>query len=212
MPHTAVAPPLSPFFLARREITAAKAREDATQLAPGVVDCWAENIQLAYDVDADAVADAPGVTVRVVEGLAGLDLAGGVGASESNVYADLIDGLVDVGYERDVTVIGFPYDFRRAPVPGDATAMMARLVATIENATAARLGGRAPLNFDQQYFFGRPSQCARRRVGGSPPAPRRFLVVSSSRRHARASPLSRGKHVRSHLASCEHVAARARPH
>ena len=110
---------------------------DATQLAPGVVDCWAENIQLAYDVDADAVADAPGVTVRVVEGLAGLDLAGGVGASASNVYADLIDGLVDVGYERDVTVIGFPYDFRRAPVPGDATAMMARLVATIENATAA---------------------------------------------------------------------------
>ena len=110
---------------------------DATQLAPGVVDCWAENIQLAYDVDADAVADAPGVTVRVVEGLAGLDLAGGGGATASNVYADLIDGLVDVGYERDVTVIGFPYDFRRAPVPGDATAMMARLVATIENATAA---------------------------------------------------------------------------
>ena len=97
------------------------------------MDCWSDNIKLIYNATSDTVSNQEGVKIRVVSGLAGFDLTE-VASSSSNVYGDLISGLVEAGLTKDKTLIGYPYDFRRAP-PGNPS-LIPDLKATIENASA----------------------------------------------------------------------------
>lgn len=110
---------------------------DPAQLASGFVDCWSENIMLHYNKSLDEVSDAPGVVVRVVGGLDGLTLDDSyLTSSASNVFSDLLDAFVDAGYVRDETLVGLPYDFRRAPTGNPD--FITQIQSTIENVTAAQ--------------------------------------------------------------------------
>lgn len=86
-------------------------------LVPYVIDCWVDNLRLEYDNATRTTRDAPGVRVRVP----GWGAPGPVewldpSRDSAGAYFNTIaDALVAVGYRRNVSIRGAPYDFRRAP-------------------------------------------------------------------------------------------------
>lgn len=89
-----------------------------TQLVPGEIDCWADNIRLVVDEKTGLAENSPGVTVRVpgfgtTTGFEELDPS--IPAHKSAAFYNMVEALVDVGYERNVTLRGAPYDFRYTP-------------------------------------------------------------------------------------------------
>jgi hypothetical protein len=88
---------------------------DVKQLLPGAIDCWAENIKLLYDADANTFANNVGVETRVpcfgdVCGIEYLDVNVKLGGSA--YFHDLIEAFAAVGYVRGDTIVAAPYDFR----------------------------------------------------------------------------------------------------
>ncbi|KAG9509956.1 Group XV phospholipase A2 [Fragariocoptes setiger] len=86
-------------------------------LVPFALDCWVDNMKLTYNATTRKTENSPGVEIRV----------SGFGKTEPVEYIDpakvmgtgyfqaLVEHLVSLGYERDRTIHGAPYDFRRAP-------------------------------------------------------------------------------------------------
>jgi len=88
-----------------------------TQLLPGAIDCWCENISLIYDEAADTLRNWPGVETRVpcfgdVCGIEYLDTD--ITVSDSAYFADIIKAFEDSGYKRGVDLVSAPYDWRFA--------------------------------------------------------------------------------------------------
>ncbi|XP_063617246.1 phospholipase A2 group XV-like [Cydia splendana] len=86
-------------------------------LVPFVIDCWVDNLKLEYDNVTRTTRNPAGVDVRVPgwgtpEPVEWLDPS----HEKSGAYFNSIaDALVKIGYVRNVSIRGAPYDFRRAP-------------------------------------------------------------------------------------------------
>lgn len=86
-------------------------------LVPFVIDCWVDNMKLIYDNVSRTTHNNEGVDIQVP----------GFGDTNSVEYVDpshlpisgyfnvLAEKLVEVGYKRNVSLRGAPYDFRKAP-------------------------------------------------------------------------------------------------
>ncbi|CAH4012107.1 phospholipase A2 group XV-like [Pieris brassicae] len=86
-------------------------------LVPFVIDCWVDNTRLDYDNVTRTTKNPPGVDIRVPgwgnpEPVEWLDPS----HDSAGAYFNSIgDALVKIGYVRNQTLRGAPYDFRRAP-------------------------------------------------------------------------------------------------
>lgn len=86
-------------------------------LVPLVIDCWIDNVKLHYDNVTRKTFNSPGVTIRVPgwgdpEPVEWLDPSH---ASSGAYFKDIANALVSIGYVRNVSIRGAPYDFRKAP-------------------------------------------------------------------------------------------------
>lgn len=86
-------------------------------LVPLVIDCWTDNARLIYDNVTRTTSNAPGVETRVPgwgdsEPVEWIDPSH---ASAGAYFKDIANALVALGYKRNKTIRGAPYDFRKAP-------------------------------------------------------------------------------------------------
>ncbi|KAL5278960.1 PLA2G15 family protein [Megaselia abdita] len=87
------------------------------ELIPGVIDCWIDNVKLYYDKATRTTHNSPGVELRipgwgdpfVVEWIDPTKNSAG------SYFKDIAKALYDMGYERNKSLRGAPYDFRKAP-------------------------------------------------------------------------------------------------
>ncbi|XP_061825884.1 phosphatidylcholine-sterol acyltransferase [Nerophis lumbriciformis] len=88
---------------------------DLNMFMPIGVDCWIDNIRLVYNRTTRQSFNSPGVQVRVpgfgqtypIEFLDNNKLAG--------YFHSMVQHLVNIGYKRNETVRGAPYDWRLTP-------------------------------------------------------------------------------------------------
>ncbi|XP_014259587.1 group XV phospholipase A2 [Cimex lectularius] len=86
-------------------------------LVPVVIDCFIDNIKLVYNNETRKTTNQPGVDIRVpnfgdpfsVEWLDPTKLSPGA------YFKDIGNALVEMGYERNVSIKGAPFDFRKGP-------------------------------------------------------------------------------------------------
>uniref|UniRef100_A0A1B6CCH8 Group XV phospholipase A2 n=1 Tax=Clastoptera arizonana TaxID=38151 RepID=A0A1B6CCH8_9HEMI len=86
-------------------------------LVPLVIDCWVDNMRLEYDNITRTTHNPPGVELRIpgfgdpfsVEWLDPTKVSAGA------YFKTIGDALVSLGYERNISLRGAPYDFRKAP-------------------------------------------------------------------------------------------------
>lgn len=86
-------------------------------LVPLIIDCWVDNMVLVYDNVTRTTSNSPGVTIRVPgwgssEAVEWLDPTH---ASSGAYFKDIGNALTSIGYQRNVSLFGAPYDFRKAP-------------------------------------------------------------------------------------------------
>lgn len=86
-------------------------------LVPVIIDCWIDNIKLEYDNVTRTTRNMPGVDIRIPgfgssETVEWLDPSH---ASPGSYFKDIGTRLVDLGYSRNQSIRGAPYDFRKAP-------------------------------------------------------------------------------------------------
>jgi lysophospholipase III len=86
-------------------------------LVPIVIDCWVDNMKLYYDNVTRKTSNSPGVQIRI-PGFGNSTTVEWIDpskASPGNYFATIADTISSFGYERDVSLRGAPYDFRKAP-------------------------------------------------------------------------------------------------
>ncbi|CAG9768922.1 unnamed protein product [Ceutorhynchus assimilis] len=86
-------------------------------LVPLVIDCWIDNIKLTYDNATRTTRNQPGVDVRI-PGFGGTESVEWIDpshASTGSYFNNIADILVSLGYTRNVSIKGAPYDFRKGP-------------------------------------------------------------------------------------------------
>lgn len=87
------------------------------QMMPWAIDCWADNLRLEYDRTARKTVNSPGVTISVP----GWGFAETVEWNDpahslfTGYFVNVVNALVQLGYRREVSIRGAPYDFRKAP-------------------------------------------------------------------------------------------------
>lgn len=84
-----------------------------------VIECWIDNVRLTYDNVTRATENTPGVFLRI-PGFGQSEVVEWLDPSFTKSLAgayfkDIANALVAHGYERNVTIRGAPYDFRKAP-------------------------------------------------------------------------------------------------
>jgi len=88
-------------------------------LIPLIIDCWIDNVKLVYDVNTRTTHNPVGVETRI-PGWGDPDsvemLDRGLGKSIFGQYfKEIGEALVGLGYKKNVSLRGAPYDFRKAP-------------------------------------------------------------------------------------------------
>ena len=87
------------------------------EMVPTLIDCWADNMKLKYDVKTRKTFDNDGVETRV-PGFGDpmrVEYLDPSQNSHSIYFAKIAEKLVkDLGYERGKDLHGAPYDFRKA--------------------------------------------------------------------------------------------------
>lgn len=89
---------------------------DPTQILPYVIDCWVDNMKLLYDNKTRTTRNNHGVHLKIPDfgnttSVEYLD----VGKSSYALYfGNMVDALIDMGYERKKSIFAAPYDFRKA--------------------------------------------------------------------------------------------------
>lgn len=86
-------------------------------LTPVIIDCWIDNVKLKYDNVTRKTSNMDGVDIRVTgfgntESVEYLDPSH---ASSGYYFKDIGNALVNLGYVRNLSVRGAPFDFRKAP-------------------------------------------------------------------------------------------------
>ena len=90
---------------------------DANQLLPYVIDCWADNMRLVYNNSTRKTRNNHGVQLKIPDfgnttSVEYLDVAK---HAYGLYFGNMVDALIDMGYERKKSIFGAPYDFRKAP-------------------------------------------------------------------------------------------------
>ncbi|KAG1693156.1 Group XV phospholipase A2 [Nymphon striatum] len=93
------------------------------ELLPFAINCFVDNMKLRYDnvtrrtYDADGVhITAPGFgDTKTIEYIDPHQIL-----SQGDYYGEMVKFLISKGYQRNITLRGAPYDFRRAPNEQDA--------------------------------------------------------------------------------------------
>ncbi|EFA04227.1 phospholipase A2 group XV [Tribolium castaneum] len=86
-------------------------------LVPLVIDCWIDNIKLIYDNATRTTRNNDGVEIRI-PGFGGTETVEWLDPSHASAGAyfnSIAKTLVSLGHERNKTMKGAPYDFRKAP-------------------------------------------------------------------------------------------------
>ena len=90
----------------------------ADLLLPDVIDCWTDNMRLKYDPETHTTRNNDGVETRIpgFGNTSTVEVLGkGVLTNRYGQYFySIVNGLVELGYERGVNIHGAPYDFRKA--------------------------------------------------------------------------------------------------
>uniref|UniRef100_A0A8D9FCK2 Group XV phospholipase A2 n=1 Tax=Cacopsylla melanoneura TaxID=428564 RepID=A0A8D9FCK2_9HEMI len=112
-------------------------------LVPEVIDCFIDNLRLLYNNVTRTTSNSPGVSLRFpgfghTDPVEWLDPSVRIGSYFSSIAA----ALVPLGYVRDLSMRGAPYDFRKAP--NENQAYFADLKALIEE-TYDLNGGATPI-------------------------------------------------------------------
>lgn len=87
------------------------------QMMPWAIDCWADNLRLEYDRTTRKTVNSPGVSISVP----GWGFAETVEWNDpahsmfTGYFVNVVNALVQLGYRREVSIRGAPYDFRKAP-------------------------------------------------------------------------------------------------
>lgn len=86
-------------------------------LVPVVIDCWIDNIKLVYNNITRTTSNVEGVDTRI-PGFGGSETVEWLDPSHASTgayFKDIANLLVNLGYLRNITIRGAPYDFRKAP-------------------------------------------------------------------------------------------------
>ncbi|KAJ3653351.1 hypothetical protein Zmor_012607 [Zophobas morio] len=86
-------------------------------LVPIVIDCWIDNIKLVYENATRTTRNNDGVETRI-PGFGGTETVEWLDPSHASTGAyfnSIVTTLVSLGHERNKTIKGAPYDFRKAP-------------------------------------------------------------------------------------------------
>lgn len=88
-------------------------------LVPLVIDCWIDNVRLTYDPVTRTTSNTPGVDIRI-PGFGRSEVVEWLDPSFTKSLAgayfkDVANALASRGYQRNITLRGAPYDFRKAP-------------------------------------------------------------------------------------------------
>lgn len=87
-------------------------------LGPYILDCFVDNMKLTYDPVTRTTKNQPGVEIRQ-PGFGNSSSVEWLDSSQlgaTSYFYHIVESLVkDLGYKRNVTVRGAPYDFRKAP-------------------------------------------------------------------------------------------------
>lgn len=88
-------------------------------LVPLIIDCWIDNVKLTYDPKTRTTRDNDGVTLRI-PGFGRSEVVEWLDPSLTKSLAgayfkDVANALALHGYERNITLRGAPYDFRKGP-------------------------------------------------------------------------------------------------
>ncbi|CAG7835506.1 unnamed protein product, partial [Allacma fusca] len=87
-------------------------------LVPLVIDCWVDNVRLVYNSTTRRTENSPGVDIRIpgfghTETVEYLDPSQ---ASPGLYFKSIVEAsLIPLGYTRNSSISGAPYDFRKAP-------------------------------------------------------------------------------------------------
>lgn len=86
-------------------------------LTPIIIDCWIDNVKLKYNNVTRKTTNMDGVDIRVpgfgnTESVEYLDPSH---ASSGYYFKDIGNALVNLGYVRNLSIRGAPFDFRKAP-------------------------------------------------------------------------------------------------
>lgn len=86
-------------------------------LVPIVIDCWVDNMKLVYNNASRTTFNQPGVLTRVPDfgNSSSVEWIDPSKASAGNYFASISSAILKFGYERNVSLRGAPYDFRKAP-------------------------------------------------------------------------------------------------
>jgi len=78
--------------------------------------CFADNIRLVYDNVTHTTSNAPGVETRVPGwgNTSSMEFISKSSWGFATYFAPIVEGLVKAGYVRGSTLLGAPYDFRKA--------------------------------------------------------------------------------------------------
>ncbi|XP_063236646.1 phospholipase A2 group XV-like [Bacillus rossius redtenbacheri] len=114
-------------------------------LVPLIIDCWIDNMKLVYDNASRTTRNVDGVETRIPGFGASysVEWLDPSHASTGSYFASIVDALVGIGYRRNITVRGAPYDFRKAP--NENADYFARLRALVEETYVASGGQRVVL-------------------------------------------------------------------
>ncbi|XP_053606433.1 phospholipase A2 group XV-like [Plodia interpunctella] len=149
-------------------------------LVPIVIDCWVDNTRLEYDNVTRTTRNPPGVEIKV-PGWGDPETVEWIDPSHESpgaYFNSIADALVKIGYVRNVSIRGAPYDFRKAPNEnGEFFIKLKTLVEeayTTNNKTAVTLlvhsmGGSMALHFLRLQTQAWKDQYIRRLVSLSTP-------------------------------------------
>ncbi|KAK4015285.1 phospholipase A2 group XV [Daphnia magna] len=86
-------------------------------LVPIVIDCWVDNMKLTYDNITRTTSNNLGVDIRIPDfgNSTSVEWIDPSKASAGNYFATIAESILKFGYERNVSLRGAPYDFRKAP-------------------------------------------------------------------------------------------------
>ncbi|XP_065213421.1 phospholipase A2 group XV-like [Planococcus citri] len=86
-------------------------------LVPVVIDCLIDNMKLTYNNETRTTSNSPGVSVRIPAfgNSTTVEYIDPSRASAGSYFKDIANMLVNMGYERNTTLRGAPYDFRKGP-------------------------------------------------------------------------------------------------
>lgn len=112
-------------------------------LVPWVIDCWIDNMRLVYDNVTRTTSNSKGVEIRIpgFGNTTSVEWLDPSRASQGAYFKDIANTLVALGYERNVSLRGAPYDFRKAP--NENNEYFVRLKALVEE--TYRMNGNQPV-------------------------------------------------------------------